>query len=189
MSKLDSMLEQAARQWRDEVDAAYTGVALRPPTRARPAITWFWAGSAAAAAVAAIIAGSAISGRGADGDHNPARPAADCAGPTLKTPGGRQPQTVKPGQRLKVQGKYYVTGCQDSTNKAKPQPIHSVRLTLIEPAGHRVKLATAHPAGELGTFTVSVRIPRDTPRGRATLNDSGISSAAIKLVISPAHTP
>jgi hypothetical protein len=102
----------------------------------------------------------------------------------LQVPGRQQPRAVRPGQKLTVRGKYYVTGCQDSTSKAKPEPIGSVRLTLIEAGGRHVKLATGHPAGELGTFTLSVRIPDDAPRGRARINDSGLSSANIKFVIS-----
>jgi hypothetical protein len=82
-----------------------------------------------------------------------------------------------------VQGRYYVTGCQDSVSRAAPEPIASVRLTLTEADGRRTVLATAHPAGELGTFRVTTRMPDHLPRGRATIGDGGISSAGVKLVV------
>jgi hypothetical protein len=45
-------------------------------------------------------------------------------------------------------------------------------------------VATAHPAGELGTFTVSVTVPADTPRGAATITDGGVGAAAVRLTVS-----
>jgi hypothetical protein len=120
----------------------------------------------------------ATSGSGDGGQHPP--PQLDCAGPVLQVPGAKR---VHPGQRLTVRGRYYVTGCQDSVQKIKPKPIAAVRLTLAQPGGRRVVLTTAHPAGKLGTFKTSIRIPRGARPGRATIRDGGVSSAAVKLTV------
>jgi hypothetical protein len=67
--------------------------------------------------------------------------------------------------------------------KTKPKPIAAVRLTLTQAGGRHVVLTTARPAGKLGTFKASIRIPRDARLGRATLRDGGVSSAAVKLTV------
>src|SRR3954468_17136003 len=148
MSRIDSALEDAGRQWRDEVDAAYGVAAQRqaqPPRRGRNRV---WAGLATATAVV-VAAVVWLTSSGGDGDQHRPRPQLDCAGPVLQVAGGCQPLPVRPGQALTVQGKYYGTGCQDAAGNAAPQPIASVRLTLTDAGGRRVVLATAHPAGEL----------------------------------------
>jgi hypothetical protein len=181
MSKIDSALERAARQWRDDVDTAYIAVARRqsrPPHRGK---NWVWGGFATAAAVVVAAVVWVTSG-GGDSQHRPPSQL-DCAGPVLQVTGAQQPLPVRPGQKVTVRGKYYVTGCQDSVSKAEPEPIASVRLTLTEPDGHQIVLATAHPAGELGTFSVTTRIPSDVPRGQATIGDGGISSGGVRLVV------
>lgn len=183
MSKIDDALERAARQWRDDVDTAYAAAAQRQPTPRDRGKHWVWAGPAAAAAVVVAVVVGVTAGGGSNGNQQHAPAQLDCAGPVLQVPGGQQPRRVRPGQKVTVRGKYYVTGCQDSVTKAEPAPIAAVRLTLTEAAGRRIVLATAHPAGELGTFSVTTRIPSHLARGRATITDGGISSAGVKLVV------
>ena len=140
---------------------------------------WAGLGTATAVAAAAVVwATSSGGGGGGQGQHPSSEGA--CAGPVLQLPRTH----VRPGEQLTVRGRYYVTGCQDTTSAAQPAPIKSVRLTLTEAGGRRVVLATAHPAGELGTFRARIRITRDAPRGHATLRDGGVSSARVKLVVS-----
>ncbi len=177
MSKIDEVLEHAAEQWREEIDAGYVPLRAPEPRRRR---NWLWGGgfATAAAALAAVVVVLATSSGG--GGTPPNRPVldTDCAGPVLAV----NPANVHPGEQVTLTGKYYVTGCQDDPTQAAPAPLSAVPLSLIDSGGGQpVRLTVAHPTGDLGTFSVTVTIPDGTPGGRATISDGGSASVGIDV--------
>lgn len=90
------------------------------------------------------------------------------------------PTTLQPGQQIRVTGRYFRSGCEDTVAygcsgpkaPADPEaPLRDVVLTLHQ--GDRSwRLGTADAGNRGGQYAISwqVRIPEDVPVGAATLS-------------------
>jgi hypothetical protein len=188
-ANLDEELERAAGEWRREVDGLFGTIDWSRHSHRRglralyESARWRLVTAGAIAVVAVAVTLAVVLGQPDAPAHR--GPAVDCAAPTLTVHRtGAAPVTVTPGQTLTVLGRFWVDGCRDDVRGTLPPLIHQVRVVLETSDGRAQALAVAHPHGDEGTFKIDVTIPRDSPAGRATLDDAaGRSLAAIKLQI------
>lgn len=149
----------------------------------------------AAAVVAGVVALANPFERGWGGGSS-----ASCVGPMIAvdgTPVDRslsdptpEATRVRPGQSVRVTGRYFVTDCYDTGQKGDPPPYRTVVVSLAA-GSHETRLATVHPNHQ-GAFSVDVELPEDLRPGLVTLRTDTPGAQELDLVVTgatPGPTP
>jgi hypothetical protein len=131
--------------------------------------------------VAIGLAASACSSSAEEGRGGAA---ASCAGPVVSARGSsgvHGPVVVRPGQKLELRGRYFLSDCYDTGQSGSPPPIRAVHLTFVAADGKRTPLATAHPSGALGRFATEIRVPTTAAPGHGRI--TATSAAGMPVVV------
>jgi hypothetical protein len=201
MSATDDRLRDAGAAWRAHVDAGAAFDESEAPLRAlrhaeldarrrRATLRRRLGAAAVAVGAAAVVAGVVALAnpfeRGWGGGAS-----ASCVGPMIAVDGtpvdrslsdpAPEATRVRPGQSLRVTGRYFVTDCYDTGQKGDPPPYRTVVVSLAA-GSHETRLATVHPDHD-GAFTVEVGIPKDLGPGLVPLRTDVPVARELNLIV------